>query len=338
MKAFVVKAGSTSLEGLQLIEKEKPVAKRGEILVKMKSASLNYRDLQIVAGKYFGRIVDADTIPLSDGSGEVIAVGDGVTRFDPGDKVVGTFFRNWIDGPPSLESHSALGAPPADGVLAEFVSFHEDDAVHIPANLSYEEAATLPCAGVTAWHALMAAGRAIKAGDTVLTLGTGGVSTQALLFSHAAGARVIVTSSSDEKLQKMKTLGASVLINYKKTPEWQKEVMAATNNKGADCVVEVGGAGTLSRSMQSLAMAGKIGLIGVLTREGDTNPHILMRKCGSLHGIFVGSRSMFEQMNRAIEVNDIHPVIDKSFNFDDALQAYSYLKSQSHVGKVVINF
>lgn len=338
MKAFVVKAGSTSMEGLQLTEKEKPVAQRSEILVKMKAVSLNYRDLRIVAGKYFGGTVDADTIPLSDGSGEVIAIGEGVTRFNPGDRVVGTFFRNWIDGPPSLQSRPALGAPPADGVLAEFVSFHEDDAVHIPANLSYEEAATLPCAGVTAWHALMVAGRTIKAGDTVLTLGTGGVSTQALLFSHAAGARVIATSSSDEKLQKMKSLGASVLINYKKTPEWQKEVMEATNNRGADCVVEVGGAGTLSRSMQSLAMAGKIGLIGVLTREGDTNPHILMPKGGSLHGIFVGNRSMFEQMNRAIEVNDIHPVIDKSFHFDDALQAYSYLQSQSHVGKVVITF
>lgn len=335
MKAYVIKAGSTSLDGLIQVETDAPQPGPNDILVSMRAASLNYRDLAIPAGKYFGGPVAQDTVPLSDGAGEVIAVGDKVSRFKVGDRVAGTFFRNCVDCLPNPMKHAALGAFPADGVLAEQVVFNEEDAVHIPANLSFPEAATLPCAGVTAWNALMATGRPIKAGDTVLTLGTGGVSTQALLFARAAGARVISTSSSDEKLAKMKTLGASVLINYKNTPEWHEEVLKAG---GADCVVEVGGAGTLSRSMQSLAQGGKIGLIGVLTREGDTNPHQLMLNYGSIHGIFVGNRAMFEAMNQAIEINDIHPVIDSVFNFDEAAQAYGHLQSGAHMGKIIIAF
>lgn len=337
MKAFVVKAGSTSMDGLLAVERDKPTAGPDEILVAMRAASLNYRDLVIPLGLYLGKAVAADTIPLSDGAGEVVAVGANVTRFKPGDRVAGTFFKNWIDGLPANEDRPALGVP-LDGVLAEFVVFNARDAVHIPDNLSFIEAATLPCAGVTAWHALMVAGRPIKPGDNVLVLGTGGVSIQALLFAKAAGARVIATSSSDDKLAKARILGADILINYKKTPEWQDEVMRLTNGYGADCVVEVGGAGTLKRSMQALAYAGKICMIGVLSGfEGDTNPHTVMLKGGSMHGIFVGNRAIFEQMNRAIAVNDIHPVIDQVFNFDDAAKAYSYMQSQAHFGKVVIS-
>ncbi|HTR00423.1 MAG TPA: NAD(P)-dependent alcohol dehydrogenase [Candidatus Acidoferrum sp.] len=336
MKAYVIKAGSTTFDGLVQVERPKPSAGPGEILVEMRAASVNFRDLVIPLGKYFGGVVQSDLIPLSDGAGEVVAVGAGVTRFKIGDRVCGTFFRNWLDGPPGGADRPAIGSP-VDGVLAEFVVFNQQDAVHMPANLTFIEAATLPCAGVTAWHALMVAGRPIKPGDNVLVLGTGGVSLQALQMAKATGARVLVTSSSDEKLQRAKKLGADGLINYKQHPEWHTEVMRQTNGVGADCVVEVGGAGTLKQSMLSLAYGGKIGLIGVLSGfQGDTNPHTMMLKGGSIHGIFVGNRAMFENMNRAIEVNDIHPVIDKVFTFSQAVEAYQYQLSQAHFGKVAL--
>jgi NADPH:quinone reductase-like Zn-dependent oxidoreductase len=338
MKAFIIKAGSTSLDGLQLVEKDKPKAGPGEILVAMKAASINFRDLLIPAGQYFGGPVQEDTIPLSDGAGEVIAIGDGVTRFKKGDRVAGTFFRNYIDGPAAPIERPSLGSP-VDGVLAEYVVFNQEDAVHIPANLSYTEASTLPCAGVTAWHSLMVAGNPITKGDTVLLLGTGGVSLCALQIAKAAGAKIIITSSSNEKLAKAEVLGASGLINYKTTPDWHEEVMKQTEGLGVNCVVEVGGAGTLNNSMQSLAHAGKIALIGVLSgSEGNPRPHALMLKGASMHGIFVGNRSMFEQLNKFVEANDIHPVIESMFSFDDAIEAFHLMKTQGHFGKIVINF
>lgn len=337
MKAFIIKAGSTSFDGLVQADLPTPSAGPGEILVEMRAASLNFRDLLVPLGKYFGGPVPADLIALSDGAGEVVATGKGVTRFKVGDRVSGTFFRNYVDGPPAAVDRPALGSP-VDGVLAEYVVFNEQDAVKIPANLTFLEAATLPCAGVTAWHALMIAGRQIKPGDNVLVLGTGGVSLQALQFARAAGARVFVTSSDDNKLERARLLGASGLINYKTTPEWHTEVMKLTNGHGADCVIEVGGAGTLKSSMLSLAYAGKIAMIGVLSGfQGDTNPHTVMLKGGNMHGIFVGSRAMFEQMNRAIEASDIHPVIDRVFQFNQAVEAFSYMQSQAHFGKVVIH-
>lgn len=337
MKAFIIKAGSKSMDGLVRIEREQPVAGPGEILVALKAASLNYRDLAVPLGLYIGGPVPRDILPLSDGAGEVIAVGSGVSRFKPGDRVAGTFFKSCIDSLPNPMSTPALGAMGVDGVLAEYVVFNEQDAVPVPANLSYAEAATLPCAGLTAWHALMVAGRPIKAGDTVLLLGTGGVSLQALLLAKAAGAQVVITSSSAAKLERARALGADLTINYKDTPEWDVEVMKLTGGRGADCVVEVGGAGTVARSMRSLAMGGKLALIGVLTREGDTSPHTLMLKQASMHGIFVGNRAMFEQLNRAIITNDLHPVIDRQFTLDEAPQAYAWMQAQSHFGKVVIS-
>jgi NADPH:quinone reductase-like Zn-dependent oxidoreductase len=209
----------------------------------------------------------------------------------------------------------------------------------VPENLSFEEAATLPCAGVTAWNGLMVSGKPIQPGDTVLVLGTGGVSMMALQFAKAAGARVIGTSSSDEKLERARALGLDEGINYKEVHKnWDQEVLRLTDGIGVDCVIEVGGVGTLMRSMHSVGPGGKIALIGVLSGfEGDTNPHALMRKGGNLHGIFVGNRAMFEDMNSAIQVNDIHPVIDKVFPFEEAVQAYEYQRSQAHFGKVVIS-
>lgn len=325
------------MDGLVQAELDRPVAGPGEILVAMKAAALNYRDLAVPLGVYIGGPVPRDIVALSDGAGEVVAIGSGVTRFKPGDRVAGTFFRNCVDILPNPMTTAALGAIGIDGVLAEHVVFNEQDAVHVPTNLSYAEAATLPCAGLTAWHALFVAGRPLKAGETVLLLGTGGVSLQALLLAKAAGARVIITSSSADKLARARQLGADLTINYKDHPDWDQEVMKLTGGRGADCVVEVGGAGTLARSMRSLGQGGKIGLIGVLTREGDTNPHTLMLKQASMHGIFVGNRAMFEQMNRAIEVNDLHPVIDRVFPLDQTPQAFAWMQSQSHFGKVVIS-
>jgi NADPH:quinone reductase-like Zn-dependent oxidoreductase len=336
MKAYIIKAGSTSFDGLVQIETAKPSAGPNEILVQMQAVSLNFRDLLVPLGRYFGGPVPRDLIPLSDGAGEVVAIGSGVTRFKVGDRVCGTFFRNYIDGPPAAVDRPALGSP-ADGVLAEYVVFNQEDAVRIPSNLSFNEAATLPCAGVTAWHALMVAGRPLRPGDTVLIQGTGGVSLQAMQLALAAGANVIATSSDDTKLARVQALGASGLINYKTHPEWHGEVLRLTNGAGADCVVEVGGAGTLKQSMLSLAYAGKIAMIGVLSGfEGDTNPHAVMLKGGSMHGIFVGNRAMFEQLNRAIEANDIHPVIDRVFAFDQVISAFQHMQSQAHFGKVVI--
>jgi NADPH:quinone reductase-like Zn-dependent oxidoreductase len=289
---------------------------------------LNYRDQAVVLGQYFGGAVSRDTIPLSDGAGEVVVVGAGVSTVKPGDRVAGTFFQ---PAPPL-----ALGSP-LDGMASELVALPEAGVVPIPDHLSYEQAACLPCAGVTAWHALFRAGRPVKAGDTVLVLGTGGVSMSALQLARAAGARVIATSSSDEKLARAQALGASDVINYARTPAWEQEIRRLTGGRGVDCVIEIGGAGTLARSMQSLARGGKVTLIGFLAgREGDTNPTPLMMTGGSLHGIFVGDREMFEEMNRAIAVNGITPVVDRVYPFGQALEAYRHHRSGAFVGKVVI--
>lgn len=336
MRVYELVAGSRGIDGLQLVDRPEPVAGKGQILVRMHAASLNYRDLMIARGLYMGGPIAQSVVPLSDGAGEVIGVGDGVTRFKVGDRVAGTFFRGWLDGAPAAGPRIALGAPPADGVLAELAVFDEQDAVALPAHLSFEAAATLPCAGVTAWHALMVIAT-VRPGDTVLVLGTGGVSMLALQFAVLAGARVIATSSSDEKLARARALGADALINYRTTPEWQQEVLRLTEGRGADHIVEVGGVGTLGRSIQAVAAGGKILLIGVLTGfSGDCNPYGLMAKGASLHGIFVGSRAMFERMNRAIAAHRLEPAIDRVFPFTDAAAAYRHLENGAHFGKIVI--
>jgi len=337
MKAYVLKAGSTSIDGVELVERDKPQAGPGEILVRMKAASLNFRDLGIIAGQYFGGPVQQDTVIGSDGAGEVEAVGDGVTRFKAGDRVAGTFFLGLADGPSNPFANPARGHS-AEGVLTEYMVINENDAVSIPDNLSFEEGACLPCAAVTAWHAMMEAGRPVQDGDTVLLLGTGGVSMFGLQFAKAAGARVIITSSSDDKLAKVKAMGADMLINYKTHPDWEEEVKTLTEGKGVDCVVEVGGIGTISKSMKCLGLGGKIGMIGVLAgADGECNPRNLMMTGSSIHGIFVGNRRMFEEMNSTIANHDIHPVIDKVFPFNEAIDAIGYFQSQAHLGKVVIN-
>ncbi len=335
MKAYVIRKGSTSLEGLQRVERPEPRPGRREILIRVRATSLNYRDHLIINGRYVGGAVDHDVVPICDGAGEVAAVGVDVTRFKVGDRAVSTFFQCWIDGPP--DGHvPALGSP-LDGMLAEYVALSEEGAVAIPANLSFDEAATLPCAAVTAWNGLMVAGRSVRADETVLCLGTGGVSIFALQFARAAGARVITTSSSDEKLKRARDLGAAEGINYKTTPDWEKKVLELTAGRGADHIVEVGGIGTLARSYEAVAYAGKIALIGVLAGpSGDANPIVMMLKGATMNGIYVGSRVMFEQMNRTIALHGIQPVIDKTFPFDQASDAWRTLAAGNFFGKIVI--
>jgi NADPH:quinone reductase-like Zn-dependent oxidoreductase len=334
MKVYEVQPGCASLEGLRRGERPDPQPGWHEVLIRLRAASLNYRDHMIVSGHYFTP-VSRPTIPLSDGAGEVAAVGPGVTRFQKGDRVAGTFFQVWFDGPASRR-HPALGIP-LDGTLAEYIVLNEDGVVAIPPGLSLEEAATLPCAGVTAWNALMMAGKPVKAGDTVLCLGTGGVSMLGLQIAAAAGARVIVTSSSDEKLRRAQALGASDGINYNTHPDWQKEVARLTGGRGVDHIIEIGGAGTLDRSFEAASFGGKIALIGFLAGQASQlNPVGLMLKSGSLHGIGVGSTAMFEALIRAIEINRIKPVVDKVFPFDKAADAYRCLAAGDFVGKIVI--
>ncbi|MBZ5577471.1 MAG: NAD(P)-dependent alcohol dehydrogenase [Acidobacteriia bacterium] len=334
MKVYEVQKGCTSLDGLVRAERPEPQPGPREVLIRVRATSLNYRDHMIVHGHYFTP-VSRPTIPLSDGAGEVAAVGPGVTRFRKGDRVAGAFFQIWFDGPPSAR-HPALGVP-LDGALAEYMVLHEDGVVVIPASLSFEEAATLPCAGVTAWNALMVSGTSVKPGDIVLCLGTGGVSMLGMQFAVAAGARAIVTSSSDEKLKKACSLGASDGVNYKRTPDWEKEVLRLTGGRGVQHIIEIGGAGTLSRSFESIGFGGKVALIGFLAGQAaDINPIPLMMKGGSLQGIGVGSTAMFEAMNRAIEVNRIKPIVAKVFPFEKAADAFRCLAAGDFVGKVVI--
>jgi NADPH:quinone reductase-like Zn-dependent oxidoreductase len=305
------------------------------VLIRVKACSLNFRDQLIVTGNYFGGVLQNDQTPLSDGAGEIESVGDGVTRFKPGDRVAGLFFQHWIEGPPNSDPGAALGGPGAKGMLADYVTLPEEGVVRIAPHLSFEEAATLPCAGVTAWNALMCGRAPLKPGDCVLTLGTGGVSVLALQIAHAAGARVIATSSSDEKLERAESLGAAAAINYRKTPEWGAKAAELSNKSGADCVIEVGGAGTLAQSMRAVGYNGEIALIGVLTREGDTTPHPLMLKGASIRGIFVGNRRMAEDLNNALIVNQVRPVINNVFPFEEARAAFEY-QAAGAFGKVVI--
>jgi NADPH:quinone reductase-like Zn-dependent oxidoreductase len=322
------------IDALQSAETPVPRPGHGQVLVRIRAASLNYRDLLMIGGSY-SRTLPLPLIPLSDGAGEVVEVGPGVERWQLGDRVAGTFFQEWDGGEiTDAASGSALGGA-VDGVLAEYALFREGGLTPLPPHLSFEEGSTLPCAALTAWHALQSGG--LTCGQTVLTLGTGGVSLFALLFARAAGAKVIATTGSSSKEERLRALGAAEVINYRSEPNWDKRVWELTGKRGVDLVVEVGGAGTLGKSMKAVRSGGHISLIGVLAgASGEVNPLPAVMKSVCIQGIFVGSREMFEAMNRAVELHAIRPVIDRVFPFGEAKDAYRYLESGAHFGKVVI--
>lgn len=333
MKAWEIH-NANGIDALTLTERPTPVAGPHQVLVRIRAVSLNYRDLLHVLG-----LTDSDRwplVPCSDGAGEVIAVGEGVTRFKTGDRVVGTFFQRWIAGEMNERvMESAVGGR-QQGMLAEQVCVPEEALLPMLPDWSFAEAATLPCAALTAWHALVTRGH-LAAGDTVLALGTGGVAIYALQIAKMFGARCILTSSSDEKLARAKALGADATINYARHPDWESEVLRLTGGRGVDHVVELGGAGTLEKSCLSACYGGKIWLIGVLTGfAGTANPvHILMKSL-TLQGIYVGSREMFEAMHRAFGQNGLRPVIDRSFGFGEARAAFHCMQAAGHFGKLVI--
>lgn len=310
----------------------------GEVLVGMRACSLNYRDLLVRSGKSASG-GNEPVVPLSDGAGEVLEVGEGVSEVERGDRVVLTFFRDWVSGPFDSRYHAAARGGSCGGNLAESVLTPVHALLPMPDHLDFAEASTLPCAALTAWHALMERGRPVGPGDTVLCLGTGGVSVFALQIAKARGARVLVTSGSDDKLERAQTLGADGTVNYRETPEWDREVWRLTEKRGVDRVVEVGGPGTLPRSLACLAAGGVASLVGVLTGfdppEGSLFP--LVAKNAELHGIYVGSREMFARMNAFLEDRRLRPVVDRVFPFAEAAAAYGCLEEAGHFGKLVVS-
>lgn len=334
MRAWQLVAGATALSDLHLVEMDTPQPQAGEVAIRVHACSLNYRDQAVVIGRYMGGPVPAPLVPLSDGAGEVVAVGEGVTRFKLGDRVAGTFFQGWDDGPPNPNMGAALGAGATNGMLAEVVVLPERGVVPIAKSLSYAEAACLPCAGVTAWNALFEGPRPAKPGDRVLLLGTGGVSILALQLAKAAGCEVVITSSSDEKLERVKALGADHGVNYREIENWGQHVGVTLG--GVDKVVEVGGAGTLQHSFAALRHNAEVALIGVLNPVGGPNPSGLMMTGSILRGIFVGSRGMAMRLASAIDANGIKPVIGASFAFEDVHQAFAHVGSPDLFSKVVI--
>ncbi len=339
MKAYQIQKFGNP-EGLELVDQPVPEPAPDEVLVRIKAASLNYRDLVVLRGQYDKNPRQGLT-PLSDGAGEVISVGEKVTQFRAGDRVAGCFFQSWVAGEITADVHkSALGGA-MEGVLAEYRIFREQGLVPLPTGYSFEEGATLPCAALTVWQSLITRGR-LAPGESVLLLGTGGVSIFGLQFAKAAGAKVIITSSSDEKLQRARAMGADEVINYKSNPEWGKTAAQLAGNgvehgNGVDHVVEVGGAGTFAQSIQAAKFGGKIGLIGILSGRGAPSEIFpVVHKCLTVSGIYVGNQEMFLAMNRGIEQTKIKPVIDKVFPFDDAREAFAYMQGGAHFGKVVV--
>ncbi len=324
------------IDSLRLVEKPEPEPGLGEIVVAMRAASLNYRDLLTVQG--MGAASEPPLIPFSDGAGEVLRVGEGVTRVAVGDRVCPMFFQSWLDGGPAAEKRSqSLGGPLA-GVLQEQMVLSAEGVSRFAPHLSYTEAATLPCAALTAWRALMVEGE-LRPGQTVLLQGTGGVSTFALQFAKAAGARVIVTSSSDAKLERARAMGADHLINYRSTPEWAEAALEVTDGLGVDHVLEVGGKDTVNQSLQAARVGGRVMVIGVLSGFAQ---EIAMRsiyyKNIRMIGMSVGSRRHFEDMTAAIAVNGLKPVIDTVLPFEAVPDALRRMQAGEHQGKICIEF
>lgn len=323
------------IENLTLAERDEPMITETQVKVKFHATSLNYRDLMMVKGFYNPKL-KRPLVPFSDGAGEVTEIGGAVTKFKVGDRVMPIFMQGWLDGAIDFDKARTTLGGDLDGCLREFGAFDETGLVCIPDHFSYEEAATLPCAAVTAYHALFES-CGIKPDDTVLLQGTGGVSIIALQLASVLGCRVIITSSSDEKLERAKKLGATDLINYKRSEDWDKKVLELTGKRGVDTVVEVGGAGTMQRSVNAAKVGGHVAVIGVLSGKGEFNPTSLLMKSVRLQGIFVGSRQMFEDLNRFLcNYSHIKPVIDKTFEFNEVRDALKQMEAGAHFGKIVV--
>jgi NADPH:quinone reductase-like Zn-dependent oxidoreductase len=333
MKAYEL-GPQTGLSSLRAVSRDKPVAGFGEVVLKSRLLALNNRDIQVLEGRYGAKKLET-RIPVSEGVGEVVELGEGVTGLALGERAVFAHFANWIDGAFALSHFGTDYGITHDGWLAEYIKVPAAALVKVPEGLSDEQAAPLASSALTAWHAVVEVGK-VKAGDTVLALGTGGVAIWALQIAKAAGARVVITSSSDEKLDLARKLGADVTINYRTHPAWEAEVMKATG--GADIIVETGGIGTQAQSVLAAAANGRIAIISVAPAEGAAapNPGLIIYKNLTLKGIAEGSRAMLASLLRAIELHKIQPVIDSTFSFDDAPAAFAHLKAGRHVGKILI--
>ena len=338
MRALSV-AEPWGLDAIQVIEAPDPVPGHGEVLVRMRAVSLNYRDLLMAQGMYArGAATGGPITPFSDGCGMVEAIGPGVTRFKVGDRVATLLFQNWISGPPTLEKlMSSLGSP-IPGAGRELGVFSQDGLSKVPDFLSDQQVATLPCAALTAWRALFEDAD-LRPGDTVVLQGTGGVSIFGLQFADAAGYRTVITSSSDEKLARAKGMGADHLANYRQDPEWSHAVRTATGGVGADLIIEVGGGGTIEQSMRAVRIGGHVAIVGVVAGLGGPfNTVSLIGNSAKLQGLSVGSRDMFEAMCRFIDLNRIVPVVDKVFPWTEVKAAFGAMQGGEHFGKIVLQF
>lgn len=334
MKAYEIQ-DDFGFDNVKMVEREVPEPGSGEVRVDVNAVSINYRDIMMIRGEYNPN-QELPLVPFCDACGEVVETGAEVERFDVGDRVAPIFAQKWRDGEISLEMRNSTLGGPLDGTLAEKQTFDEEGLVSVPEHLTDEEAATLTCAGVTAWNALTT-GDSLEPGETVLLLGTGGVSMFSLQFAKTMGARVIMTSSSDEKLEEVRKMGADETINYESTPDWDDAVMDLTDGEGADRVVEVGGAGTLQKSLDAAALGGHVSIIGVLSGvSGDLAVTSALMKGLTMKGILVGSRRDFEDMNRALDQNELRPYVDRVFPFDEAVEACRYQEAGKHMGKVVV--
>lgn len=324
---------SFGLDALEFVERPTPTPGPGEVLVRVRAISLNHRDLMILRGDYNPKM-RLPRIPCSDGAGEVVAVGEGVSAWRAGDRVAGIFMQNWLDGPLTrVRSRGALGGD-VDGMLTDYIVLRETGVVAIPEHLSFQEAATLPCAAVTAWNALKAGN--VKPGSTVLIQGTGGVAIFALQLARLQGARVLGISSSFEKLERARSLGLDAGFNYRERPEWDSWAMEETDGEGVDLVVEVGGAGTLTRTLKALRIGGTVAQIGVLTESTEPFPvPLVLHKMAQLKGIYVGSRRDFVEMNRAIELAELRPV-GEEFPWTEARAVFARMEEGGHFGKLVL--
>jgi len=335
MKAFQIQ-DDWSIDHLQRVERAEPVPKPGEVLIRLRAASLNFRDLFVLKRGYGASTGTLPLVPVSDGVGEVVALGEGVTRVAVGDRVSPMFFPDWIGGEPRAALLARILGGPLDGTMTELMAIDARSVSHVPAHLSDAEAATLPCAALTAWRALVTEGR-VKAGDKVLVQGTGGVSLFALQFAKLLGAHVTVTSSSDAKLERAKALGADALVNYRKTPEWGPVVRELSGGEGVDHIVEVGGEQTLGQSLRAVRVGGTLSLIGVLSGgKMDVRLGPIVTRAVRMQGVTVGSREDFEAMARAIDQHRVRPVVDKVFPFDDLRAAFDYLASGAQFGKICV--